>query len=103
MRYGLLRKRLIISVVFLSVLLIFFEAIDGGAVAGETDPKDEVAGLLEKHTISRFYDPVEFRGEMLEGLLGKKLSHLRLYSFGDGSFKRWKRVVSSPPFSGVGA
>ena len=88
MRDGLLRKRLIISVVFLSVLIISFEATAAGAEAGERDARDEVAGLLERKTISRFYDPVEFRAELLEGLLGKKLSHLRLYSLGEGSFRQ---------------
>ncbi len=44
--------------------------------------------VLATKTMDRFYDPVEFRSEMLEGLLGKKLSHLRLYSFVEGSFRQ---------------
>jgi len=44
--------------------------------------------VLATKTMHRFYDPVEFRSEMLEGLLGKKLSHLRLYSSVEGSFRQ---------------
>ena len=76
------------SLLFLSVLIISFEATAADAEAGERDARDEVAGLLERKTISRFYDPVEFRAEMLEGFLGKKLSNLRLYSFVEGSFRQ---------------
>ena len=46
------------------------------------------AEVLATKTLHRFYDPVEFRSEMLEGLWGKKLSHLRLYSFVEGSFRQ---------------
>ncbi len=44
--------------------------------------------VIATKTMDRFYDPVEFRSEMLEGLLGKKISHLRLYSFVEGSFRQ---------------
>ena len=88
MRYGLQRIWIMISLVLLSILIISFDATAAGSGAGETDAKKEVEGVLEKNTVNRFYDPVEFRSEMLEGLLGKKLSHLRLYSFGEGSFKQ---------------
>ena len=45
-----------------------------------------IEDILEKKTITRFYDPVEIRGEILTDLLGKQISLLRLYSFSDGSF-----------------
>ncbi len=76
------------SLVLLGALIILFEATAAGAEPVVTDARDEVAGVLERKTINRFYDPVEFRAEMLEGLLGKNLSHLRLYSFVDGAFKQ---------------
>ncbi len=88
MRDALLRIRLIISLVFLGTLIIFFEATAAGAEPVVSDAKDEVVGVLERKTITRFYDPVEFRSEILEGLLGKEISHLRLYSFGEGSFRQ---------------
>jgi len=84
---NLLQALTLRSLLLLSVFIISFEATVAGAGAGETDAKEEVPGVLETKTISRFYDPVEFRGEMLEGLLGKKISHLRLYSFVDGSLR----------------
>jgi len=46
------------------------------------------AQVIATKTLHRFYDPVEFRSEMLEGLLGKKLSHLRLYSSVEGAFRQ---------------
>ena len=42
--------------------------------------------VLQQKTISRFYDPVELRSEVLTELLGGQISLLRLYSFSDGSF-----------------
>ena len=42
--------------------------------------------VLQQKTISRFYDPVELRSEVLTELLGRQISLLRLYSFSDGSF-----------------
>ncbi len=87
--------RISIFLVLFSILIISFDATAAGSEAGEADPKDEVAGLLERKTISRFYDPVEFRGEMLEGFLGKKLSHLRLYSLGEGSFRQVPFIILS--------
>ena len=41
---------------------------------------------LQQKTISRFYDPVELRSEVLTELRGGQISLLRLYSFSDGSF-----------------
>jgi len=87
MRDGLWRMQIVISVAFLGCLILSFEATAAGAGAGETVAKDETAGVLQRKTISRFYDPVEFRSEILEGLLGKGISHVRLYSFVDGSFR----------------
>lgn len=44
-----------------------------------------IEDILETKTITRFYDPVEIRGEILTDLLGKQISLLRLYSFSNGS------------------
>jgi len=85
MRDGLLKMGLVISLIILGVLIIPCETTAFGT--GETEAKDKAAGVLERKTISRFYDPVEFRSEILEGLLGKRVSHLRLYSYGEGSFR----------------
>jgi hypothetical protein len=50
------------------------------------DGPGELEDILQKKTISRFYDPVEVRGEVLTELLGRQLVLLRLYSFSEGSF-----------------
>lgn len=59
-------------------------AVDGGAVEATPLEAKENAAVLEKNTMNRFYDPVEIRGEILKDLLGKELSHMRLYSFSGG-------------------
>ena len=88
MKDGLWKRGMIFSLVFLRLLIIPFHATAAGLGAAETEAKKEVEGVLERKTISRFYDPVEFRSEMLEGLLRKKISHLRLYSFAEGCFRQ---------------
>ena len=88
MRERLWKAWIIISLVFLSLPIISFDAAAAGSGADETDANREAEDILEKNTLARFYDPVEFRGEILEGLLGKKLSHLRLYSYVDESFRQ---------------
>jgi len=63
----------------------FSEASEAGSKEILPDTVGEIDDILETKTISRFYDPVEIRGEILTELLGKQISLLRLYSFSDGS------------------
>ena len=63
----------------------FSEASEADSQEIISDSVGEIEDILEKKTISRFYDPVEMRGEILTELLGKQISLLRLYSFSDGS------------------
>ena len=64
----------------------FSEASEAGSQEIVSDTVSTIEDILEKKTISRFYDPVEIRGEILTELLGRQIPLLRLYSFSDGSF-----------------
>jgi len=61
------------------------EAGEAGSHESLSDAVGAIEDILQKKTVSRFYDPVEVRGEILTGLLEKQISQLRLYSFSDGS------------------
>ena len=64
----------------------FSKASEAGSQEIVSDRVGEIEAILQQKTISRFYDPVEIRSEMLTELLGRQISLLRLYSFSDGSF-----------------
>lgn len=62
-----------------------------GPVRAET-PSDEPATVRAGAVVpgpvedgGRFYDPVEFRAEILDGLLGKKIDRLRMYAMEGGA------------------
>ena len=44
--------------------------------------------VIATKTLERFYDPIEIRAEILEELMGEKISELSLYSFSNGSFRQ---------------
>ena len=73
---------------FPAVLLFVFGAITLLVFPASGQVPSATGQVIATKTLDRFYDPVEFRSEILEGLLGKKISHLRLYSFVDGSFRQ---------------
>ena len=77
----------IICIVALLSLTVPSIPMVSSARLAEADPQVNVAGesTLEKKSLSRFYDPVEIRAEILADLLGTRLSELRLYSYYNGS------------------
>ncbi len=82
---GFLKKR---AAVFLAIIILIYPATAFPAqIATPPAMVEESAMALSQKTLERRYDVVVVTGDLLHDLTGKEISHLRLYSFTDGTLQ----------------